>query len=583
MQKFAINSTPLPVRELARLKREGRLFLPDLQRGFVWDAERIRMLFDSLYRGYPVGSLLLWKPTRDGDDPAISTRPWDLAPPAGPTELGVAEPAIVPPDDAIFVLDGQQRLTSLFKVLFDSREVGRSAREPDLFVSLASDSKWAEQPFLYKSRQIGRPQERDGLIVPASVLFAGVRTGTGNGAESKAVAKAISQWVNPNDDSFYPAMDRASQIRNAILNAEIAAYELDTSSGDDNVIEIFGRLNQQAVRLTPADLAAARLTGQMVDFRSRADTALQSDIPEGFATREGSDRATHGGRADTDLLVRVALCLATGHIKYRDAEKARGGVSELYSKVEPHWSEAVASVSEVADIYRRSGVPNGDWLPYRYLLLVPAVAIGSKQARPDDEWLGWSIAASLWGLYAGSAETKAQSDARLAREGRWNELWESIRNHAKRPETLIPEVEDFHHGVVQSRGLLLTLLVDLIRRDARSFYGTRLAAPQAADLDVHHIFPRVLFSGRGRAPRDVSRIPDRLGNLTVITASDNRSIGAGAPEAYLETLEPDVLTDHCIPGDPALWRLERFPEFCEERERLLAQRVASLLGRFAVP
>lgn len=583
MQKFAINSAPIPVRELAALKREGRLFLPDLQRGFVWDSERVRMLFDSLYRGYPVGSLLLWKPTREGDEPAILTRPWDLAPPAGPTEIGSPEPANPPPDDATFVLDGQQRLTSLFKVLFDSRESGRSSREPDLYVSLSSDSRWSEQPFLYKSRQIGKPQERDGLIIPATVLFAGVRTGAGNGAESKAVARAISQWVNPNDDNFYPAMDRASQIRNAILNAEIAAYELDTSSGDDNVIEIFGRLNQQAVRLTPADLAAARLTGQMAHFRTRADEALSERIPEGFAIREGSERATHGGRADTDLLVRVALCLATGHIKYRDAEKAKGGVTELYSRIEPHWEPAVQAVDAVTRMYQSAGIPNGDWLPYRFLLLVPAVAAGSDNQRPTDEWLGWAIAASLWGLYAGSAETKAQSDARLAREGRWDDLWESIRNHAKRPETLLPEEEDLHHGIIQSRGMLLAQLVDLVRRDGRSFWGTRMASPHSQEVDVHHIFSRALFAGRGRAPRDATRIPDRLGNLTILTASDNRSVGARAPDDYLATLSPEVLADHCIPTDPALWRLDKYPEFCAARECLLAARISGLLRELGVP
>jgi hypothetical protein len=583
VEKFAINSSPLPVRELAKLRRERRLFLPDLQRGFVWDQERVRMLFDSLYRGYPVGSLLLWRPVGDASGPPISTRSWDLFPPGGPTGVGTAEPEIDAPEGAVYVLDGQQRLTSLFKVLFDCRVAGHSTPDPDLYVSLSSDPRWADQPFLYKSRQVGTAQEREGLIVPAAVLFAGVRSLLENGAESKAVAQAISRWVNPTADGFYPAIDRASQIRNAVLNAEIAAYELDTSADDDNVIEIFGRLNQQAVRLTPADLAAARLTGKMKGFRRRADEALRTVVPEAFAVPEGSERVLYGGRADTDLLVRTAMCLATGNVKYRDAEKLKGGGDGVYSQIEPKWDAAVSAVAHTARMFQAAGVPDGDWLPYRYMLLVPSVAVGSGHVRPADQWLGWALAGSLWGLYGGSSETKAQADARLAKEGRWEELWESLRAHAKRPETLIPEPEDFHHGIVQARGVQLAQLVGLVRTDATSFFGTRMAAPGPEGIEIHHVFPRVLFSGQGRVPRESRALPDRIGNLTPLAAGDNRALGAREPADYFPELTSDLRATYSIPDDPALWHLDRYGDFCAAREASLCARVAALLALLGVP
>ncbi|TKD09219.1 GmrSD restriction endonuclease domain-containing protein [Polyangium fumosum] len=578
---ITIQATPFKVRQLVELKREGKLHLPDLQRGFVWDDSRVRMLFDSLFRLYPVGSLLLWRPVWESAEAPINVRPWDLFPPNRTTEIGEAEPAVPPQPGAVFVLDGQQRLTALFRVIFSSRRRGSSVREPNLYVSLSRDEEWAAEPFLYKSRQVKKEDERRALLVPAEVLFAGVRSGAGNGAESLAVSKAISEWVKPDVAEFYSAMDRANEIRNAILNAEVVSYEIDTQAEDESVIEIFGRLNQQAVRLTPADLAAARLTGKMKDFRGRAATSLAASELRDFSVSEGTERAVSGGFVDTDLIVRTAMCLATGIVKYRDAEK-KGDKSALYSKIEPCWPGAVDGLKKIVAILRNAGVPDGSWLPYRYILLTPAVAVAKGQRRPDDEWMGWAIAASLWGLYGGSAETKVQTDARHASQGDWSALWQSLKTYAKRRETLIPDAEDLTHGLVQTSGVLLALLVAWTRGDARSFFQSRFAARSAA-LHVHHIFPRSLFSGLGRAPKDSSRIPDRIGNLTVITETDNTSLGDDAPSEYFPRIEASIRRTHCIPEDSSLWTLDRYAEFCTAREVALAGQIASLMKEFGVP
>jgi hypothetical protein len=578
---ISIQTTPFEVRQLVELKREGKLHLPDLQRGFVWDDGRVRMLFDSLYRLYPVGSLLLWKPVWESAQAPINVRPWDLYPPDPTTEIGQPEPEVAPQPGAVFVLDGQQRLTSLFRVIFANRHKGSSARDPNLYVSLSRDEDWADQPFVYKSRQVKKDDERRALLVPADVLFAGVRSGASNGAESLAVSKAISEWIQPGAPEYFSAIDRANTIRNAILNAKIVAYEIDTQAEDESVIEIFGRLNQQAVRLTPGDLAAARLTGKMRDFRLRARESLAAPALEGFAVEEGTDRA-YGGFIDTDLIVRTAMCLATGIVKYREAETQKRDKSALYAKIEPSWQDAVDGLEKTVAIFRAAGVPDGSWLPYRYMLLTPAVAIAKGQHRPGEQWLGWTIAAGLWGLYAGSAETKVQTDARNAVKGDWGALWQSIKTYAKRRETLIPDPEDLTQGLVQTSGVLLALLVGWGRTDGRSFYGARFAAG-ASTLDVHHIFPRALFSGLGRVPKDTARIPDRLGNLTVITSPDNRSLGDAPPSEYLPKLDAEIRAAHCIPADTALWSQDRYAEFCTQREALLADRIANLLRDLGVP
>jgi len=151
-----LRAAPWRVGSLAGLKRDGRLHLPDLQRGFVWSADRVLALLDSLYRSYPVGALLLWEPTWEGSEPPFSTRPWDLCPPDPVTGRGVPEPAAPIEPGSLFVLDGQQRLTSILRVVLRSRIRNRTEPDPDLLVALSPDEEWVNSPFHLRSRGLER-------------------------------------------------------------------------------------------------------------------------------------------------------------------------------------------------------------------------------------------------------------------------------------------------------------------------------------------------------------------------------------------------------------------------------------------
>lgn len=571
--KVSIKNAPWRVGALAQLKHEHNVHLPDLQRGFVWTPERVRALFDSLYRRYPVGALLLWKPTWETDDAPFITRPWDIMVPNPHTKKGEPEPTYKVNPGALFVLDGQQRLTSLFRVIFQSRLQGRESLDPDLLVSLSPQPEWADNPFHLKSKQI-RSQEKDGLLVRAEVLFAGIRGEN----ESQAIRAAIKQWVRPDDDLFYAALDRANAIRNSVLNAEILAYEIDASAQSDSVIEIFVRLNQQGVRLRPSDLAAARLTGKMRDFREQAKQALAMPCFSHFA-RDPSDEELRRAPLDTDLLVRTALFLGTGVVRYRDVEKRKNGDGDnAYLKVEAQWPRAVSGLESAVERLRRCGVPEGSWLPYRYLLLAPAIAHANGHHFSDDFWLGWSIAASLWGHYAGSAETTAQNDAKLARDGNQQGLLASLKDRARRT-SLIPDVEDFTENIVQESGVFLSLLALFARRDGRSFPGGKLFSSGAESIEVHHLFPRKLLS---RTLQDSSTTPDRLGNLSLIFASDNGHISDDPPVKYFPTCAAEDLALQGVPLDRGLWDTSAYAEFCTAREENLAVLVRELLEQLGL-
>lgn len=95
------SSDSFGIPELVALAGQGRLRVPTFQRSFEWDASDVRRLFDSLYRGFPIGTVLLWR--RPGEAETISFGPIEF-------EVGAAP-------DALWVVDGQQRITSLFGAL----------------------------------------------------------------------------------------------------------------------------------------------------------------------------------------------------------------------------------------------------------------------------------------------------------------------------------------------------------------------------------------------------------------------------------------------------------------------------------
>lgn len=94
---------PLRLTEWART---GRIRIPHFQRSYVWDASDAERLFDSILRGYPIGNLLMWRK------------------PAPAADITVGELQISAPEqsDALWVVDGQQRLTTLIGALTASEE-----------------------------------------------------------------------------------------------------------------------------------------------------------------------------------------------------------------------------------------------------------------------------------------------------------------------------------------------------------------------------------------------------------------------------------------------------------------------------
>ena len=93
------------------------------------------------------------------------------------------------------------------------------------------------------------------------------------------------------------------------------------------------------------------------------------------------------------------------------------------------------------------------------------------------------------------------------------------------------------------------------------------------DLQQHHIFPRVHLQTKYGGDKANKKLIEGIGNIAIVSQDTNLKIGDTPPEVYLKEIDdkdPKLLEEHCITRNRTLWNIDRYPEFLEERRRLLA-------------
>ncbi len=298
---------------------EGRIRIPEFQRPLRWQWEDVCRLFDSIVKGYPIGNLLFWK---------------RLAPEAD-IKLGGLRFRAKPFDEGWWVVDGQQRLTSLASAL--SEEGGRDER-----FALAYD---------LSRKEFVRPcREEDGYIIPLPILFD---------------LQRLVRWFTKDHPEASEELDEASRVTRAIREYQVPAYLVDQN--DEAVLrEIFDRLNNYGKRLSRAEVFSALHPGRAssVEPSSHFQRIAESiHDGQGFGVLDDHTilEAVLARRgADVTRDIRVEFSHRTR--EPRDFENE--APEEAYRQGELALSRAVAFLQEDA------GVPHFAFLPYRYLLVV---------------------------------------------------------------------------------------------------------------------------------------------------------------------------------------------------------------------
>ncbi len=502
----------------------GHMALPVFQRGYVWGPEQVRGLFQSLYRGHPVGSLLVW-----ATDASTAAHRGD----------GMLAPGVVK-----LLLDGQQRITSLYGVIrgtpppfFD----GNAKAFTNLRFNLETEDFEFFQPIKMRD---------DPLWIDVTEVMKKGNSGIG------AFVTALSQNPEnlPKIGGYFGRMSQLLGIRDKVFHIEEVTGVDKTL---DVVVDIFNRVNSGGTKLSKGDLALAKIC---------ADWPVARDTMKSSITRWRSE----GYDFTLDWLLRSVNTVLTGEAKFQHLH------TQDADNIKAALKQAVKHIDSVLNmIGGRLGLDHDRVLFSRFAIPVMVRYLkthdGKLNAKTRDKLLFWFVQTGMWGRFSGSVESFIDKDLGILEQGD-GDLDKLIAELRLSQGGLRVEPGHFHSWGIGAR--FYPVLYMLTRMTEARDWGTGLPLKSSLlgkmnKLEVHHIFPRARLYEANYARAEVNA----LANFCFLTKDTNLSISDRRPEDYfpeIEAAHPGALTSQWIPNDQALWKLENYRDFLEARKELLA-------------
>jgi len=361
----------------------GAMALPEFQRGYVWNRDQVRGLMHSLYYKHPVGSLLVWV-----------------------TKAEIAEArgdSVLTPGSVKLILDGQQRITSLYGIVrakpprfFEGNEKA--------FMGLYFNLEGEVFEFYMPTKMKGNP-----LWISVTELMQ-----TGPAQFMQRIFK-IEELSQQKVQVYINRINAISSIKDIDLHIEEVTGKEKTV---DIVVDIFNSVNSGGTKLSKGDLALAKICASWPDARDQMNRRLQRWKNAGF-------------RFKLDWLLRIVNTTVTGEalftaLKDVDTVTFQEGLQKAEKLVDTLLNK----------ISGRLGLDHDRVLGSRasFPLLTRYISQSDESLKDYKEWdklLYWYIHTFLWGRYSGSTESILARDLNLIKDGNGalDKLISELRRH----------------------------------------------------------------------------------------------------------------------------------------------------------
>ncbi len=484
----------------------GHMALPEFQRGYVWNRDQVKGLFDSLYRRHPVGGLLIWV-----TESKIAVHRGDSQLASGMVKL---------------LLDGQQRITSLYGVV--------RGKSPEFF---DGNAKVFTGLYFHLETEvfsffISNIMKGDPLWINVTELMQKGNSGLGGFVER----------LSQNPDLVNKVGEYVGRLSSLLSITEIDLHVEEvtgTEKSIDIVVDIFNRVNSGGTKLSKGDLALAKICAEWPEARGIMKLKLKEWEDAGY-------------NFDLDWLLRSLNTVLTGEAKFLFLhDKSVEEVSNALNRASKHINTTLNLIAG------RLGLDHDRVLFGRYAIPVMVHYIdtlnGSLNETDRDKLLFWFVQAGMWGRFSGSTESFIDKDL-SALEGGDNKL-----------DNLIEQLRLWHGGLKVESGhftgwslgaRFYPVLYMLTRMGSSQDWGTGLPLKASllgkmSKLEVHHIFPKAQLYKLNYRKSEVNA----LGNFCFLTKDTNLSISDRLPEEYFQKIEmkhPGALASQWIPEDPEL-------------------------------
>lgn len=534
-------SNPRPIVEWLTEIDKRRLVLPRFQRMEAWGASQVEELLQSVVDGLPIGAVLLLQVS---DKPEFAYRALEGAPEEG-------EPI------REMLLDGQQRLTALWRTLND--DYPRDSYFLRVFATGDIDPE--DLPIVERVRHYTRngkkyplwtsdpEQVYDRGLIPIPIL---------NPDREKEAEEWVDQVTQNASRKDYKSLNkRVTQYRETVKHFQIPYIRLTAGTEPEAVIATFTKMNTQGTPLSPFDLVVARMEMHDIDLHNLSER-LWTNIP---ALRRFS-------RVD-DLDILRALTLLGGK------KPTRTNVLRLDpDHLKSRWNDLESGTRRALEFLHDEMIFDGDRIPTEAILPVmfalwaeiPEGGIEEGNARTLLRKYIWRAFFSV--RYERAVNTAAQQDFKALRERLQGSEIEIPVMTAEMPQSPDELVEA---GWPKRRDRIARAIFCVtLRGHAKDIYDAKpINATNIRSREYHHLFPRKYLKDQGMLEENIA---DRVLNVALVTWKTNRQISATNPRQYLQDTSDKILDDdelkdrlhsHLIPIKPFLE---------EDYEAFLAQR-----------
>lgn len=621
MAKTTFDTNPVLLQTLLKTCEDGKLQLPDFQRSWVWEEERIMSLIASVSRGFPMGALMSLK-SRIDTGVVFAYRPIEGAPVSAQTK----------PEQLL--LDGQQRMTSLFQSCMRDQVVSTITAKKrlvkrwfyiDIHKALNAEADRDSAIFAVpEDRKIKENFDKDIVLDLSSSQF-----------EYENLMYPLNQafnwdtWQEEFGDYWIskgkPEMREVfKQFKNDVLKNfaeyQVPVIALGADTSHEAVCLVFEKVNTGGKALDAFELLTAMYAAQGHKLRDDWLGDEKADDPDlrlgiqkrlaVFGRAAGQAQGVLANVASTDFLQAIALlhtkelrlaAIAAKPDKESDWPAVRATRQSLLdlplAAYKKHCSAVRAGFERAAKFLRQQQIHRVVDLPYQ-TQLVPLASIfaeiGNKaeHATTNDKIARWYWCGVFGELYGSAVESRFAKD--ILEVPAW-------LSGGAEPSTVAD-------GVLRADRLLTMrsrlsaaykgLQALLLRQGAIDF-----RSGQAFDqivffdeaVDIHHIFPKAWCETQ-KLP---ASLYDSVVNKTPLGYRTNRIIGGVAPSIYLaklengkagpnnQIIEPPIakpvlakyLETHCIPVNELY--ANDFDGFMKARQKLLMELVARITGHAA--
>ncbi|MDA7823658.1 DUF262 domain-containing protein [Opitutales bacterium] len=568
-QRFS--HTNYPISALVEQIDTGELSLPDLQRPFVWDRSKVRDLFDSLYQGFPAGYFLFWSTPAPVDSHKVAT------------SEGVSK-------GLKMIVDGQQRLTSLYAVM-KGRKVITADNDEQLI-------RIAFNPFTESFAVTDASRERDPeWLTDISNIW---NYEGGEWAFTNSFIKALEEKGN-HKESLDLVGKNLSKL-SALKNYQFSALELSQDLEIDEVAEVFVRINSKGVDLNSADFILTLMSVHCKEARNQIEDFCRAAKKP---STNDSSPFNHFIQPSPDQLIRVAVGLGLKRgvlqnayqiLRGRDpktketSETIREEQFQKLLAAQKHvlgltdWHDYMVAVKRAG--YRgKSMLTSANNFLYCYLFfLMGRHEFGVGRSELRESIARWFFMASLTGRYTGSPETILESDLRRFTEAdspeSFIEIVDSIIDTQLTKDFWQVNLPDHLDSSAAWSPYLFAYYASLNLLEAKALFSKMkindLFDPGTLQpknpVERHHLYPKAYLSSLGITG---TWRTNQIANFAFVEWSENIAISDKKPDEYFpfyfdqfsEKEKEQFRFWHALPID---WEKMEYSEFLQARRSLIA-------------